>query len=46
LDAWPALSIACALVVGHLLHELDLPLGPELRDAFDELRRAQTMEQP
>lgn len=41
-----ALPLACALAVDHLLHRLRLPLGPELTRAFDELRRAQTMEMP
>jgi hypothetical protein len=40
------LPIACALTVSHLLHQLQLPLGPELTHAFDELRRDQTMEMP
>ncbi|SBW23648.1 hypothetical protein [Protofrankia symbiont of Coriaria ruscifolia] len=41
-----ALPIACALAVSHLVHQLRIPLELELTHAFDELRRAQTMEMP
>lgn len=41
-----ALPTGCALVVRHLLHQLDASLEPELTRTFDELRTAQTMEMP
>lgn len=44
--AGDALPVACALMVDHLLRQLDLRVESELARAIDELRTSQTMEMP